>query len=284
MAKFSTRLFLAVVVVLLACKPVSTQSSGDYVIGPQDVLVITVFHEPDLDGNYAVELDGTFTFPFIGRVKAGDLTLRQFEDELKTLLADGFLKKPQVTVAVQQYRSQRIFVVGEVNQPGAYPLTGDMTLIEALAIAGSATIGASNEAIVVRPKEGRESSGPIMPGADPAGNEDDDDVVKITVDLHALQSGQLSQNVQLRDGDTIFVPRAETIYLVRHVNRAGAYPIAREITVLQALALAGGVSQFGSTGRIEIVRIVDGKELRIKAALTDPVRPGDTIIVPERYF
>ena len=283
MAKSPPRSVLALAVALLAYMPVSTQSN-DYTIGPQDVLVITVFHEPDLDGNYAVELDGTFTFPFIGRVTAGGLTLRGFEDRLKTLLADGFLKKPQVTVAVQQYRSQRIFVVGEVGQPGAYPLTGDMTLIEALAIAGSTTSSASNEAVVVRPKQGQASSGPIVPGADLADLNDDDDVVRIRVDLAALQSGQLSQNVQLRDGDTIFVPRAETIYLVGHVNRAGAYPLPREITVLQALALAGGVSQFGSTGRIEIVRIVDGKELKIRAALTDLVRPGDTIIVPERYF
>ena len=279
MARFSTRSLLVLAVALLACMPVATQSNGDYTIGPRDVLVVTVFHEPDLNGNYAVELDGTFTFPFIGRVKAGGLTLRGFEDELKALLADGFLKKPQVTVAVQQYRSQRIFVVGSVQQPGAYPLTGDMTLIEALAIAGSTTSGASNEAIVVRPREGRESSGPIVPGADP-----DEDVVKIRVDLAALQSGQLSQNVQLRDGDTIFVPRAEIIYLVGHVNRAGAYPIPREITVLQALALAGGASQFGATGRIQIVRMVDGREVKVKAALTDFVRPGDTIIVPERYF
>ena len=106
---------------------------ADYVIGPQDVLLIQVFDQPDLGGKYTVEADGTFTFPMIGRVKAGALTLRGFEKELRERLADGYFRSPQVTVAVEQYRSQRVFVMGEVRQPGPVVLTGGMTLIEALA-------------------------------------------------------------------------------------------------------------------------------------------------------
>ena len=84
-------------------------------------------------GKYTVEADGTFTFPLIGRVKAGGLTLRSVEEALRKELSNGFFKNPQVSVAVEQYRSQRVFVVGEVRMPGTYPLTGDTTLIEALA-------------------------------------------------------------------------------------------------------------------------------------------------------
>src|SRR5690242_3937213 len=109
------------------------QSAADYVIGPQDVLAITVFDQNDLSGRYAVETDGTFTFPLIGRVTASGSTLREFENELKRRLADGYFKNPQLTVSVEQYRSQRVFVMGEVRQPGPVPLTGGMTLIEALA-------------------------------------------------------------------------------------------------------------------------------------------------------
>src|SRR2546422_9894753 len=108
----------------------SAQSTGDYVIGPQDVLSITVFDQADLGGKYAVELDGSFTFPSIGRIQAGGMTIRNFELELKKALADGFFKNPQVTVSIEQYRSQRVFVTGEVRNPGSYALTGDMTLIE----------------------------------------------------------------------------------------------------------------------------------------------------------
>src|SRR6476469_4685442 len=112
---------------------------ADYIVGPQDVLTVQVFDQPDLGGKYAVELDGTFSFPLIGRVTAGGGTIRDVEVELKTRLARGFFKNPQVTVAIDQYRSQRVFIVGEVRNAGTYVLTGDMTLIEALAKAGSTT-------------------------------------------------------------------------------------------------------------------------------------------------
>ena len=83
----------------------SAQSTGDYVIGPQDVLGITVFDQADLGGKYAVELDGSFTFPLVGRIQAGGLTIRSFEGELKTKLAEGYFKNPQIAVGIEQYRS-----------------------------------------------------------------------------------------------------------------------------------------------------------------------------------
>src|SRR4029079_18823845 len=104
----------------------------DYQIGAEAVLAITVFDQPDLSGKYAVELDGTFTFPFIGRVTAAGQTIRAFETALRTSLADGFFKNPQLTVAVEAYRSQRVCVLGEVKMPGTLPLTGGLTLMEAI--------------------------------------------------------------------------------------------------------------------------------------------------------
>src|ERR1700733_3056615 len=94
----------------------------DYVVGPQDVLTITSYDQADLSGKFTVEADGTFAFPMIGRVKAGGLTLRALEAELKKQLVDGgFFRDPQVTVAVETYKSQKIFIMGEVRQPGPYP-------------------------------------------------------------------------------------------------------------------------------------------------------------------
>src|SRR5687768_8687784 len=122
-----------VVIACLVLASVRVMAAGgtiDYVVGPQDVLTITVWNQPNLSGKFSVETDGTFTFPLIGRIKAGGLTLREVEEALKKRLADGFFRHPQVSAAVEQYRSQRIFIVGEVRQPGPYPLTGDMTLIE----------------------------------------------------------------------------------------------------------------------------------------------------------
>ena len=256
----------------------SDQGKGNYVIGSQDVLMITVWDQPDLSGKFTVEADGSFTFPLIGRIMAGGLTLRDLEGQLRKRLADGYFKNPQVSVAVEQYRSQRIFVMGEVRSPGTYPLTGNMTLIEALARAGSTTMDAGGEAVIVRPPAGKAASAPVLPNQVEASQ-----VVRVSIG--DLQSGQLSQNIALQDGDTIFVPRAETIYVFGQVKNPGAYPLkTKDTTVLQALSLAGGVTDRGSTSRIKIVRLVEGKKTELKAKLGDPVLPGDTIIVQERYF
>jgi polysaccharide export outer membrane protein len=248
----------------------------NYVVGPQDVLTITSFDQEDLSGKYPVDADGTFTFPLVGRVKAGGLTLRELEAELKRMLKDGFFNDPQLAVGIEAYKSQKIHIVGEVRNPGTYPLTGDMSLIEAVARAGSTLPSASGEALIVRAKAGQPTSGPILP------NGSESDVT--TVDLKELQSGVSSQNVALHDGDTIFVPRAESVYVFGQVKNPGAYSIQRNTTVLQALSLAGGVNERGATGRIKIVRIEKGKTVEVKVKLTDIVRPGDTIMVPERFF
>jgi polysaccharide export outer membrane protein len=252
-----------------------SQSAADYVIGAHDVLAIQVFDQPDLGGKYTVEADGTFSFPLIGRVKAGGMTLRAFEGELKRKLSDGYFKNPQITAAVETYRSQRVFVMGEVRQAGPVPLTGGMTLIEALARAGSTLPSASGEVTIVRGMSG--AQGPILPGQKPGAD-------TVRASIRDLESGSLKQNVELRDGDTIFVPRAEEVYVFGEVKNPGSYPIKTGTTVLQALSLAGGVTPNGAMGRIRIARIVDNVKVDVKVKLTDLVRPGDTIIVPERYF
>jgi polysaccharide export outer membrane protein len=248
----------------------------DYVVGPQDVLTITSYDQADMSGRFTVEADGTFTYPLVGRVKAGGLTLRAVEAQVKRQLVDGgFFKKPEITVAVEQYRSQKVFIVGEVRTPGTYPLSGDMNLVEALARAGSTLPSASGDAVIVH--AGENASGPTLPT--------DNDTNIVRINLRDLESGILSANAALRDGDTIFVPRAESIYVFGQVKNPGAYALQqRNTTVLQALSLAGGVTDRGTTGRIRIVRIVNGEKTEFRVKLTDLVQPGDTIVVPERFF
>jgi polysaccharide export outer membrane protein len=260
-------------VVLLAASPAAAQT--DYTIGAQDVLTITVYDQADLSGKFTVDADGTLTFPLIGRVKAGGLTLRGLEEDLRKKLADGYLRNPQVSVSMEQYRSQRIFVMGEVRAPGAYQLAGDMTIIEAIARAGSTTPQAADEVMIVRPKEGK-TDGPVL------ATDDNSEVIR--VNLREIQEGALSKNVQLLDGDTLVVQKARSVYVFGQVRAPGAYPVDKDTTVLQALSLAGGVTDRGSTGRIKVVRTVDGKKKEIKVKLTDIVEPGDTVIVAERFF
>jgi polysaccharide export outer membrane protein len=268
-----------VLVFVLACfaVPTTAQQPG-YVVGPQDVLSIAVFDGAELSGRYTVEADGGFTFPMLGRIKAGGRTLRQLEEDLKTRLAVGFFRNPQVSLTVEQYRSQRVFVVGEVRQAGTYPLTGDVTLIEALSRAGSTTAAAGGEAIIVRAPPGRSATSSVLPNQA-------DGAETLRVNLYALQQGNFSQNIMLRDGDTIFVPRADTIYISGQVRSPGAFALqTRDTTVQQALTLAGGATERGSTGRITISRLVNDKKVEIKVKLTDIVQPGDTIVVPRRFF
>ena len=256
------------------------QSAANYVIGPRDVLTIQVF-DTEISGKYTVEADGTFSFPLIGRIQAAGRTLREFEEDLRAKLADGYYRNPQVSVAVDQYRSQQIFVIGEVRTPGPVPLTGGMTLVEAIARAGSTLPSASGEVVVVRAPQGaaKDANGvaPVTPDQEGAAE-------IFRASIRSLEAGELHENIQLADGDTLYVPRAETAYVFGEVRNPGAYSIQKDMTVLQALSLAGGATEHAALNRVKIVRIVDGERKEVRVGLTDIVRPGDTIIVPERYF
>lgn len=269
------------VVVLLALAAVvaqgiviaAQQSAANYIIGAQDVLAITVLEDEKLNGRYTVEADGTFSFPLLGRIMAGGMTIRDFEVALKGKLKEGFFVNPQVAVVVEQYRSQRVFVTGEVRTPGMIPLTGGMTLVEALTRAGGASaMTSSGEVAIVRAKQ---DGAPV--------NEDGDEPIRVS--LRDLESGGRTGNIELQDGDTIYVLRAESFYVFGEVKSPGAHAAREDLTVLQALALAGGATVDAALNRIKIVRMENGerKELK-KVKLTDLVKAGDTIIVPERYF
>jgi polysaccharide export outer membrane protein len=240
-------------------------------------LTITCYDQADLSGRFVVEVDGTFTYPMIGRFKAGGLTLRQVEETLKQRLRDGgYFRNPQVTATVEQYRSQKVFVVGEVRVPGPYPLSGNMSLVEVLARAGSTLPSAGGEVVIVHADA--TATGPTIPTETEAKN-------IVRVNLRDLEKGAFSSNAALRDGDTIFVPRAESMYVFGQVKNPGAYGLPQHnTTVLQALAIAGGVTDRGSTSRIRIMRIVGGEKKELSVKLTDFVQPGDTIVVPERFF
>lgn len=249
------------------------QAQTNYVLGPQDVLNITVLGEDDLSRKYTIEQDGTFTFPLVGRVTARGLTLRALEQELRTkLVTGGFLKNPEVSVAVDAYQSQQIMVWGQVNQPGEYQLSGDMTLLSALAKAGSVTASAGSEAVIVRAGK---------PGAD--GTPAEPEIIR--VDLGELQAGNIALNIALRDGDTINIPKALSVFVSGHVKNPGGYAVEDGMTVLQVLSLAGGLTERGSDRRINVLRTVDGKKKELKGVkLTSLVQPGDTIVVGQRIF
>lgn len=279
MSKLCVAFLLALASPAFAQTP-SPDKSVDYVVGAQDVLKVIVFDEPQLSGTFRVDTDGTITYPFLGRIKAVGETLRAIEAELVRRLADGYVKRPQVSIEVEQYRSRNIQIVGEVRSPGKYPLTGSLTLLEALAQAGSTTPNASSEILILHAASGgRQGEGAVAPGVP--------GVAQTTrVSLSDLHAGKLASNIVLREGDTILVPKAEKFYVTGHVKAPGAYTYDRGMTVLQAISLAGGLSERGSSRGIKVIRLVDGngkrKELGVK--LEDVIQPNDTLVVRQRLL
>jgi polysaccharide export outer membrane protein len=256
------RLGIALSALLIAGSVAAGQEVTEYIVGPNDVLTITVFDQPQLTGKYVVQADGTFAFPWLGRVKVGGFGVQQIEKDVRQRLADGFLKNPQVGVTVEQYRSQQVIITGEVRNPQTLEFTGLLPLMTALARVGSITEKAVPEALVTRAGEAK----------------------VVRVDLTGLQSGTLSENILLRGGDTVVVPKAATVFVSGHVVSPGEYPIRKGMTVRQLLALAGGQTERGSTNRMQVIRKVGNEDKTLDIKLQDTVQPNDTIVIRERFF
>ena len=262
---------LVACLVFAVIHPVSAAES-DYIVRLQDVLNITVWNQKDLSGKFTVDSDGTFMFPLVGRVHASGQALRDVEQELRRLLADGYVRAPQLSIAVENARMGTVYVLGEVKTPGTYPLGSDTTVLDALARAGSITDRAGDVAVITRPHGG------------PAGADGLPGPETIKVNLSSLQTGSSTLDIQLRDGDRIFVTRVPDVFVAGQVKNPGGFALRDQLTVLQALALAGGVTERGSQGRIKIIRPVGSRKTELKAALTDLLKPGDTVVVGERLF
>ena len=182
-------------------------------------------------------------------------------------------------IAHEQFRSRSVFVVGEVRSPGKYPMTGQMSLIEALAAAGSTTPAASTEVLILRPPDAG-SAQPVTPLTP-----DQADRTNVQrINLADLQLGRLSENVMLMEGDTIFVPKAEKFYMTGQIRNPGAYTYERGLTVLQAISLAGGLTDKGSNRRLKVIRTVNGKKTQQGIDLNDAIQPGDTLVIPQRLL
>ena len=226
-------------------KPVATPQaqasfSAIYQIGATDVLGIKVFGEDNLSNNYTVDSDGSITFPLIGRIQVAGKTTREIEEHVTKLLAPDYIRRAQVSVEIATYRSRSIYVIGEVRNPGRYNIQGPQTLLEVIAHAGSTTPTASNTIIVQRYKDGLAAavSAPLASG--------DSRWAEVTrIDLDELREGKLSANLLLQDSDMIIVPAAERYYVSGFVKTPGSFVLRPGMTVRQAVAEAGGLTERG---------------------------------------
>lgn len=264
--KTTVLLLLSLIVVTTAWAD-STQA--DYLVGPGDVLKITVYDNPDLDATVRVSADGSIQLPLIGSVTLLDLSVEQVQHRVEKLLADGYLRDPQVTVFIEEFRSQKVVVNGHVLKPGVYELRGPTSLLELISMAGGLRENASDRLTINRIGVAGVREQEIL-----------------HVDLKALlESGASKLNVPIFDKDSVFIARAGMFYVTGEVAKPDAYKFEDGTTVLKAISIAGGFSRIAAKGKVRIVRIIDGRErVMDKVPLQEPVQPDDVIVVPESFF
>ncbi len=284
---------LSAVLLLTACALSWTAAAEDYEIGPGDVLHVIVLEQVGLTGEFKVDPEGLLSYPFLGKVKVSGMSTAEVERKLATLLSEGYLRRPRVSVAIKDYGSQLVYVTGEFKSPGPYSLKADRSLLALLTQVGEVTLNAGHEVMVIRPpgpdfapsltetpaspSVGSSRPGPPLPGEVPGS-----EVFRIS--LRELKAGYPEKNILLQAKDTVYLPKASQVYVLGHVARPGAYRYEEGMTVFQAVLLAGGVTERGSSKGVKILRLVEGKSKELKPRMDELVLPEDTIRVPERFF
>ena len=241
--------------------------AGGSGLGAGDVVRVTVFGQPDLETSTVVSEAGSITLPLVGSIQVGGLSTQQAEQSIASAYrSGGFLIDPQITLAVQELRSRQISVLGQVQQPGRFPLSSRMTLLDALALAGGVSQTGGSTIYLIRDVAGQTRK------------------FEIDVD-NMLAAPDTRTLLELGAGDTIYVPEAPLFYIYGEVRRPDGYALKPGMTVMQAISVGGGLTDRGSDSRLRIRRRdSDGGTFTVRPSLEDRVREGDVIYVKERLF
>lgn len=238
------------------------------ILGEGDSIRITVFQNPDLTTETRISEQGTITFPLVGEISLSGLTPSGAETRIAERLMKGkFVLKPQVSLNVLRVRSRQVSVLGQVARPGRYPLDDTSSnLTDILALAGGVSPAGDDNVTVMITRDGK--------------------TAKLEINVPTMyRTGDLSRNLELQNGDTVYVQRAPVFYIYGEVQRAGSYRLEPAMTVMQALSVGGGVTLRGTDRGLKIRRRTpDGKFQAIDARLTDSVQPDDVIYVKESLF
>jgi polysaccharide export outer membrane protein len=267
---------------LVLCAAVSTMAmAAERTSGPEagDLVRVTVYGQPDLTTLARVSNDNTISFPFIGEVQVGGVSISQAQRNIANALdQQGIVRNPQVNVLVETQGSLSgdfVTILGHVQQPGRYSLGDESqiatrTLLDLIAVAGGTTADANSQIMVFRNGDG---------GEGPSGE-------RMEVDLDDLlrDGGFLEANVVLSRGDVVVVPEADVFYIYGQVSRPGRYPLEKNMMVMQAISVGGGVTERGNENGIVLTRLEEGEQRRLNAKLEDQIMPGDVIYVKERFF
>ncbi len=264
--RFTHLLFAAVL--WLASWSSFAQAKPDYPLGAGDAIRIQVFQNPDLTIETRVSENGSITYPLIGAVQLGGLSIAVAEKKIADALQKGgFIRQPQVNIVLIQVRGNQVSVLGQVNRPGRFPLeTVNTRLSDMLAMAGGTTPTGDDMAIVTGQRDGKAFRKAI-------------DIPSIYLD------DKPDADIVLAGGDSIYVNRAPVFYIYGEAQRPGAFRIERDMTFMQALAQGGGPTARGSEKKLRLSRKgADGSIQQLVPRLTDLVQPNDVLYVEERLF
>ena len=260
---------LAVVLAATLSFCVNGQSTQpEYRIGNGDSIRILVFQNPDLTTETRVTENGTISYPLVGTVRIGGLTIPDAGQAIAKALSDGgFIQKPQVNIVLLQNRGNQVSVLGAVGRPGRYPLeTVDIRLSEMIAIAGGIAPTGGDFIIITGLRSGTPMRRQI-------------DIVNM------LLNSKLDDDIVVAGGDLIYIHKAPQFYIYGEVQRAGAARIERDMTIRQALAQSGGPTARGTERRMRLFRrSADGKVETLSPGLNDLVQPDDVIYINESLF
>ena len=262
----------------IAAQPPASKlpAEDDYAVGAGDVLAITVFGEPNYSRpDVPIDNDGTIEVPDLGRLKVVGKTTRQIQQMIASQYVErAILLRPNVAVTVKEFRSQTVWVTGQVRNPSSIPLRGDLSLPAAIQAAGGFANDAGLEIHIFRARPGDSASAPAEPDRQP-------DQIVSREDFDAGRAA----GIRLRDADTVRVPSAPKFYVAGFVKTPGEYVLRPGLTVFDAvMSLAGGLDQYAAKNRIEVTRTVNGRPqtFKPKDLMTEPVQAGDRIYVPRR--
>ncbi|MBC7983292.1 MAG: polysaccharide export protein EpsE [Candidatus Obscuribacterales bacterium] len=262
------QIFVVMLATLLPLSNVAAATSNEYKLGAGDQVRIAVYNNPDLATEAQISEDGSISFPLLGKVVIGGLSKTNAESLIaKSLTEGGFLRQANVNLAVTEYRSQQVSVLGEVNKPGKYSIQSSSGVMDLLAQAGGITSKGARAITVVRHDANGVSN-------------------KQHIALDQLMDANRGvTDIALSNGDLIFVPQQSTFYIYGQVQKPGVYPLEPNMTVRQAIVVGGGLTVRGTERGVRIVRPQpNGQPKKLKAKLSDRLNQDDVVEIKESLF
>ena len=238
--------------------PAPTKSDSGYILGPDDVIEVSVLGQPEFTTRGRVRADGSLVLPFVGSTAVSSETPVSLAKKIAaTLKTGGYYSNPIVSIEVSSYASRYVVVLGAIAQPGLQPVDRGYRVSEIIARAGGIR-GDGAEYVILRRIAGGE----------------------VKLPFEKLATGSVDDDPFVAPGDKIYVPAAETFYVYGAINAPGVYPIRDQMTLRKAVARGGGLTPAGSAKRVDVYRA--GKKTRL--ALDEPILPGDVVVVGQRSF